>query len=267
MWFEKRWHVVAFTSALMLVCQLATMALIFLAYEPELRPLVAVRVPIFTALLVLIYGLVAGWMLHRHALQRRRLQDIVNRDRLTDAATRDYFFNKMEANPHAHGVMLVVDIDHFKAVNDAYGHPVGDRVLRHVAQLLLAELRAEDIICRLGGEEFVIFLADADAAMGESMAELLRATIADAQISDGATHIPVTVSIGGSIKARACGIEDALRDADAALYRAKRGGRNQVVLVWRDAAHNELAGPRAERQAPSTAHRPDRPASRSSAAA
>ncbi len=158
------------------------------------------------------------------------LRRLVERDRLTDVATRDFFFSQMAQEPDAYGMSLMVDIDFFKRVNDTYGHLTGDKVISHVAAVLQDEVRPKDIVCRFGGEEFVIFLADADHGAGAVMAERLRAAVANSPIDDAGTTLSVTVSIGGSLKQATDHIETAIQRADDALYRAKNGGRNQVHM-------------------------------------
>ncbi|MEO0380682.1 MAG: GGDEF domain-containing protein [Pseudomonadota bacterium] len=156
------------------------------------------------------------------------LRRLVERDRLTDVATRDFFFARMAEKPEMYGMSLMVDIDFFKRVNDTYGHLTGDKVISHVAAVLQGGVRPNDIVCRFGGEEFVIFLADADHDIGVVMAERLRTLVAESPIDDKGTTLSVTVSIGGSLKQATDDIETAIQRADDALYRAKNGGRNQV---------------------------------------
>ncbi|WP_420860760.1 GGDEF domain-containing protein [Algirhabdus cladophorae] len=173
--------------------------------------------------------MVARSQLHIFKLNME-LQAIVDRDRLTDVATRDYFFDRMKAEPHAYGVSLMVDIDHFKSVNDTYGHYAGDAVIQHVARLIKAQTQPQDIVCRFGGEEFVIFLHQADLSEGNSIAEKIRTDIeANPAMSDGA-QISVTVSIGGSLKEAAQSVDASIKLADTALYRAKETGRNKIVF-------------------------------------
>ncbi|MEJ6401513.1 GGDEF domain-containing protein [Yoonia sp. 2307UL14-13] len=157
-----------------------------------------------------------------------KLQHLVNRDRLTNVATRDYFFRRMASRPKSDGIMLMVDIDHFKRVNDTYGHVAGDAVIRHVAQILVAQTRRDDIVCRFGGEEFMVFLRDQDLDDGFAVAERMRAEIATAMAKSGDTQIPVTVSIGGAIKEPDADVAVVISVADAALYQAKRDGRNRT---------------------------------------
>lgn len=159
-----------------------------------------------------------------------QLRRLVERDRLTDVATRDFFFTRMAESPDVYGISLMVDIDFFKRVNDTYGHLTGDKVIAHVANLLKNTVRKNDIVCRFGGEEFVVFLSNAGHDAGAAMAERLRAAVAESPIDDAGTVVSVTVSIGGSLKEATDDIDEAIRRADEALYRAKNDGRNQVKM-------------------------------------
>ena len=125
-----------------------------------------------------------------------------------------------------------VDIDHFKSVNDTYGHAVGDVVLRGVAQTISANLRASDMIGRYGGEEFMLILTETDIEEGAVLTEKLRALVGRQRFAvEGAPEIAVTISIGiaGGIgnKLR---MDNLVRDADAAMYSAKSLGRNQTYV-------------------------------------
>jgi len=128
--------------------------------------------------------------------------------------------------------LLIMDIDFFKAVNDTYGHPVGDEVLRSFAQRLRANVRGIDLACRYGGEEFVVIMPETDVAYAYTVAERLRQAVADVPfpVSCSETGLPVTVSIGVTSIERPDDTSDSiLKRADQALYRAKRDGRNRVV--------------------------------------
>ena len=128
--------------------------------------------------------------------------------------------------------VLVLDIDHFKKVNDAHGHPAGDAVLRGIGQLLSMCLRVTDIPGRLGGEEFAVLAPGTDAKGALQIAETLRNAIAQERIEDAGLTLQVTASIG--IASMPAGLpdvdlDDLMRAADQALYSAKRNGRNCVV--------------------------------------
>lgn len=127
--------------------------------------------------------------------------------------------------------VALVDVDHFKKINDKYGHPQGDRVLRGIADLLLVTMRPYDMIYRYGGEEFLLCLPGTDLSVGAPVAERIRAGIAalDIRYTDG-SHIPVAVTIGLAIITPGCGVEDTIEQADKALYDGKRQGRNRVVV-------------------------------------
>ena len=128
---------------------------------------------------------------------------------------------------------IVLDIDHFKYVNDTYGHPAGDAVLREFARRLQRNVRAKDLACRFGGEEFVVVMPDTDEALAGVVAERMRREMANEafEIADPARSIAITVSAGvSSLKPDDRTIDDLLKRADAALYSAKRNGRNQVMV-------------------------------------
>jgi two-component system cell cycle response regulator len=128
--------------------------------------------------------------------------------------------------------VLVVDIDYFKAVNDAHGHDAGDDVLREFALRIRKAIRNIDLACRYGGEEFVIVMPETDMAVATMVAERLRRCIASEPfaIQQGARELPVTISIGiAAIGAADDNAAAILKRADTALYRAKRDGRNRVV--------------------------------------
>lgn len=125
--------------------------------------------------------------------------------------------------------MLMIDVDHFKQVNDRFGHLVGDRVLVEVAGLLQATLRHPDSVGRYGGEEFVVLLPGVEGEGANVVAERLRSTIAEHDWPALATGLSVTVSVGCTLAAAGESFEAAFQRADAALYRAKREGRNRVV--------------------------------------
>ncbi|TWA74597.1 response regulator receiver modulated diguanylate cyclase [Azospirillum brasilense] len=134
---------------------------------------------------------------------------------------------------HKPVAVLLFDIDHFKVVNDSYGHTAGDEVLKEVSNRASRNLRTFDLVARLGGEEFVVILPDTDAEAALTVAERLRTRIADTlfKVSADAGEIPVTVSIGVAVGGRLGDTAEGLiRRADDALYEAKRAGRNRSVV-------------------------------------
>ncbi len=125
--------------------------------------------------------------------------------------------------------IAVLDIDHFKAVNDRFGHPVGDAVLKALADILRTTLRNGDLIARMGGEEFLIALIDTPSQYARETCERLRVAVERHAWDDLAVGLHVTISIGLCIQVAGLDMAEILARADAALYKAKHGGRNQVA--------------------------------------
>ncbi|HWP85556.1 MAG TPA: diguanylate cyclase [Terriglobia bacterium] len=130
--------------------------------------------------------------------------------------------------------VLMLDIDHFKTINDRYGHMAGDAVLREAVRRLRTNLRPYDSIGRYGGEEFLVVLPNSRQDDARKEAERLRRAIADSPLEVGAERIPVTISIGVSVCSHpdSISIEALLKCTDAALYLAKQGGRNRTEASW-----------------------------------
>jgi diguanylate cyclase (GGDEF)-like protein len=127
---------------------------------------------------------------------------------------------------------LMLDIDHFKQVNDTYGHDIGDQAITATSRTALQALRLEDLLGRLGGEEFAAMLPMTPLAKAETVAERLRLAIAGLRIATPQGELRFTASIGlAEILPDERSFEEALKRADAALYQAKRNGRNQVVII------------------------------------
>ncbi len=190
----------------------------------------------------------------RLQMKRKKLQDhlLDNYKRgislaLTDALTGLYNRRYLTAHldtlfirnnvPQKEVVILIFDIDHFKTVNDTYGHGIGDEVLVEVANRALSNVRGFDLVARYGGEEFVVVMPESSLSSATVVAERLRCAIADHpfQISCAPNLLSVTISIGVAISCGAISnAAELLRNADMALYGAKNGGRNQV-MVWDNA--------------------------------
>jgi diguanylate cyclase (GGDEF)-like protein len=171
-----------------------------------------------------------------------------SRDGLTGALNKRYFLERLEADVahakryHQHLSLLLFDIDHFKKVNDTWGHPAGDCILRGVAAAVAAALRREDVFARYGGEEFAVLARSTDAATAVELAQRLRHTVETASFDTDRGPLRVTISVGvASLRPEARGQERGLEAqgpertaaalvaaADQALYRAKADGRNRV---------------------------------------
>jgi diguanylate cyclase (GGDEF)-like protein len=125
--------------------------------------------------------------------------------------------------------VAMADLDHFKRINDNYGHMVGDSVLQETAARILASVRDPDIVGRYGGEEFLVILSDADIATARRIAERIRKRIADTPINVQGTRIEITISLGLASLQEGDDLNTLLKRADEALYAAKAAGRNCVI--------------------------------------
>ena len=167
------------------------------------------------------------------------LREMSTTDFLTGLSNRRYFMTRMaeelarlQRHDTQRAAVLMFDLDHFKRINDIYGHATGDVTLQHFANLARGDLRKIDTMGRIGGEEFAIILPGADLVAALVFAERLRRKVAETPALMGDQPIPVTVSIGiATMDATDTRVDAALIRADEALYRAKQGGRNQVV-AW-----------------------------------
>ena len=159
-------------------------------------------------------------------------------DELTRLANRRTLFERLaieyervQRNPGLRCCLLTIDIDHFKRVNDTWGHAAGDVVLKHVAQTMKQQTRRIDIAARIGGEEFIILLPDTTVENAQALAERIRASVANTPANTGGQQIAVTISIGlSAIHPEDRNDQAALERADLALYEAKHSGRNRVRL-------------------------------------
>ncbi|PYN37158.1 MAG: hypothetical protein DME01_05565 [Candidatus Rokuibacteriota bacterium] len=167
------------------------------------------------------------------ALRNARLEDLSFKDALTDVYNRRYFTIRMEEEFKRHCrfgeplSLALMDLDHFKEVNDRFGHRAGDQALRDVAQLLVKHSRSFSIVTRYGGDEFAIILVNTAKTGGLTYAERIRAVVEQHPFPHG----PVTVSLGiASLPENATTVDDLIVAADQALYDAKRLGRNRVAV-------------------------------------
>ena len=170
-----------------------------------------------------------------------RVRQLAYRDGLTGVFNRRYFESRLvdevtRAARYGGGVsVLMIDLDHFKKINDDFGHMLGDDVLREVSAIFVRNLRKVDVVCRYGGEEFAIVLPATQGASAASVANKLRRAVANSHFPG--VPYPVTVSVGVSeFPANGITRDDIVRSADSALYEAKEAGRNRVCLASTSAA-------------------------------
>ncbi len=170
---------------------------------------------------------------------REELRVQATRDFLTGISNRASIMEKFDAEAHRstrEGTSLAVlmcDIDHFKHINDTHGHPVGDAVLKDIAQRMKSTVRPYDSVGRFGGEEFLVLCPGTDAAGGAALAERLRTVVASTPVVTGRARVQVSVSIGvaARIFENTDELSQLISEADTALYAAKRNGRNCIEIA------------------------------------
>lgn len=176
--------------------------------------------------------------INRNRTSQERLSFLAHHDELTGAANRrnilQQFSQLMAGLPQSDRPLaaLMLDIDHFKRVNDTYGHEAGDEVLKGFVRTLQRELRRHDLLGRYGGEEFLVLLPETAADEAWRIAERLRQAVEQADYACDSHKLKITTSLGIALANRDTGIskEELISRADAALYQAKREGRNRSVL-------------------------------------
>ncbi len=163
----------------------------------------------------------------------RALERRANFDGMTGLLSRDSFFSQLDLMrvPEKSNVLMIIDVDHFKKINDSFGHPVGDQALILLGKVFRKTLRQQDLVGRIGGEEFGIFLPDTSPPEGQIIGEIIRHEIENTVFKPchNMRHV-LTVSIGVTEVAAHHERATMLGNADTALFTAKRCGRNQVVL-------------------------------------
>ncbi|WP_426687491.1 tetratricopeptide repeat-containing diguanylate cyclase [Rhodanobacter ginsengiterrae] len=190
---------------------------------------------LYIALLLLALAFIVWW-LFRLKRSQLRFKRMARRDGLTDILNHQHFISDadqllslMQKKP-AQACLVSIDLDHFKQVNDTHGHAMGDAVLKHIVAICQQHLRPGDLFGRLGGEEFGILLGDCSHEQGVSIAERIRKTIAATPLQRDASVVAISASIGlASTAAAGYRLVRLCMEADAALYRAKRAGRNRLI--------------------------------------
>jgi len=175
---------------------------------------------------------------------QQQMYEAALRDGLTKAFNKKYFADRLEselayARRHKAPLSLVMfDVDHFKKVNDTYGHLAGDYVLARLAKVAQGAVRSEDVFARYGGEEFGVICRAVELENAALFAERLRLLIESSSFESEGARLQITVSLGVAAfpETPAVTITDLIQAADAALYEAKRRGRNQVIVRWPEQA-------------------------------
>lgn len=223
------WLLIIGALALAEIFTLAASLLVFHAARPELI-LTAFPVGALTAgILSFTVMRVIGHL----RMQQLTLERYATVDELTGSPNRRVFLERLEsevdrcARLGTRLSVVFVDIDHFKRINDDYGHQAGDTVLKGIFARLEESLRAYDFVGRYGGDEFVMALPGNDAEGGAAVAERLRESVQETAVGKVPT---VTISLGVAQLEQGMNAEALLRNADMALYRAKNGGRNRTVM-------------------------------------
>ena len=173
-------------------------------------------------------------------IEGRRLFWLATKDQRTGLVNRGHFkllitseIRNSKARRKYDLSILLIDIDHFKKVNDTFGHKVGDEVLKALSELLRNNIRSLDVACRWGGEEFVIMLPGTPLENAQMVAQKIRLAIEthDFILGEKNIHHPVTVSIGATIMRRNESLDELIERADQGLYKAKESGRNCVCVM------------------------------------
>ncbi|XOZ32788.1 GGDEF domain-containing protein [Halomonadaceae bacterium KBTZ08] len=184
---------------------------------------------------------------YSHSIQRteHNLQTLAETDKLTGLPNRRgllRFTERLEAQPdtdQSEAVAFIIDVDHFKSINDRYGHSFGDSVLRTIANTMQMQIREQDTLARWGGEEFLLLLQNADLALAFNVAERIREAISEHVFEVDDQTIQVTITSGIALWEHGESFEMCVDRADEALYHGKRSGRNQSV-VYRAALSQPL---------------------------
>jgi diguanylate cyclase (GGDEF)-like protein len=175
-------------------------------------------------------------LIHSHS-KRKQYEHQATVDALTGVHNRRWMNEAFPrvlqrcALDHVDCTVIVIDIDHFKRVNDSFGHLVGDLALKTLAGTMSVHLRPHDLLVRYGGEEFAILLPDTGIESAKAIAERLRTTVATSEIHSGDLGFKITISIGIALAKQESKLEDFFAEADRALYRAKESGRNRVEIA------------------------------------
>ncbi len=235
-------RVLVYTVVGTLVCVIAALyvdSFNFASYDDSQRLraiLTDIFVPILLAVPLLLFF---TSKLRELAIAHRKLTIYASTDALTQVMNRgafstlvDAYLNEVRAaESQASGALLIIDADNFKSVNDRFGHDLGDQALMTIASTIKSTLRAPDLVGRLGGEEFGVFLPGATPERAAVVAERIRQSVNSAEFTPAGAPHHLSVSVGGAVFERKLPFADLFRLADQQLYAAKQAGRNRVTIA------------------------------------
>jgi diguanylate cyclase len=237
----RSWGRVALFSALgTLACSCVAFMLDSYSFETGTwrwgeKPLNNIFIPLVVAPPFFVYLLSK---LRELAIAHHELSIVASTDVLTSCLNRRAFTAMVDAylervvgeEAKREGALLIIDVDHFKDVNDNFGHESGDEALKIIAQAIKGVVREIDLVGRIGGEEFSVFLPGTDANRTQLVAERIRAAVSTVEFYPTGSRCDLSVSVGGAIYDRQATFSDLFRQADQRLYAAKQNGRNRVEI-------------------------------------
>ena len=239
---ESWGRVIAYTVLGTLVCVAAALyvdSFNFASYTEDERTraiIIDIALPIVLAVPLLLFF---TSKLRELAIAHKKLTIYASTDALTQVMNRGAFSTLVDAylrdvraaEDKAKGALLIIDADNFKTVNDRFGHDRGDEALVTIARTIKSMLRAPDLVGRLGGEEFGVFLPGATTEQATLVAERIRQSVNDAKFTPAGAEHHLSVSVGGAVFERELPYAELFRLADQQLYAAKRDGRNRVAIA------------------------------------
>ncbi|MEQ8902779.1 MAG: GGDEF domain-containing protein [Roseovarius sp.] len=235
---RTRMDQIRFTLAMSLIVLVISAALRPLMLPPELVAPTLVPGAAMAVMIAAPIGWITAWRLRAVHDLSARLEHALHHDLLTGVRTRASFYDAVRALEGQPCVVIVADIDHFKGFNDCHGHFAGDQALRQFATILASNCRGTDLVARFGGEEFVIVLPGAGMEQGFTVADRLAERVRSSAIYVGERSLSLTASFGVAPLPAGGNMDQAIEQADRALYQAKHAGRDRVCRY-----HTGLKGP------------------------
>lgn len=225
-------HYALLATALAVLVPVAVIATVLTPLRDMSQPLYLSAIFVAGLIPLLITPPVAVLLLHSLLMLRKTIERVDNHvkfDGLTGTLTRNHFLDSVRA-ARTGGMMLIVDVDHFKAINDELGHDAGDEALTVLASRIATAVGDEGVVGRLGGEEFGVFLPGLQHVEGARMAAAICGQVRKSLVPVGDIRMLVTVSVGGAMHHEHAPMGQSLKLADQRLYQAKREGRNRYIV-------------------------------------